>query len=192
MSESSALIAVLDFVRRQTPESPYNHFDGSWDELRGLVEAAWDMRRASPNNSGVLIVPMPPEKVHRFYTSIVEITKETPLVAEYAPRMPGEAPFVQLSAPGLSKSSARRVDIILYSHDTLAADGDAPPTREAEYYIVSINAYASEEEEPMGPMTMARNFLGMKGGTRPKIPYTAEEFARAIVYWNQHVRVSRG
>ncbi len=185
------LIGVTDFARRQTPESKYNHFEGSWEELTQLVTAHWEARRISTHNSGVALVPMPPEQLARFYTSIVTISESTPLRAEFAPRVPGEAPFVQISAPGAQKMLAQRVDIIVYSHETLAQDGDAPPTREADFYIVSINAYASLAEEPMHPMTMARNFLGLKGGTQPETPYTAEEFAQAIVYWSRHARIGK-
>jgi hypothetical protein len=182
-------IGITDFVRRQTPNSKYNHFDGSWDELVQLVNKHWDIRQASPHNSGVMLVPVPEAYVGRFYTSIVEVTDTTPLQAEFAPRVTGEAPFIQISAPGFSKAPARRAEIILYSHETLAKDGDAPTTREADFYIVSINAYADPAVEPMHPMTMARNFLGLKGGTRPETPYTAEEFARSIVYWSCHARI---
>jgi hypothetical protein len=185
-----ALIGVLDFVKRQTKDSPHDYFDGSWEELVALVEAQWEHRKTSPNNAGVLLIPMPESILPRFYTSTVPVTENTPLQARFAPRVPGEAPFIQVTAPGGVKSPARHVEIILYSHDTLAADGDAPPIREADYYIVSINAYPTENPSPMSPMTMARNFLGLKGGTKPQVPYTAEEFARSIVYWSQHVHTT--
>jgi hypothetical protein len=183
------LIGVSDFVRRQTAESPYNHFAGSWEELVALVEQHWTHRRISPHNDGVALVPMPQDRLGRFYTSLVQITPDTPLRASFTPRAAGEAPFVQISAPGYAKAPAQRVEIIVYSHEILAADGDAPVPRQADHYIVSINAYASLQEEPMHPMTMARNLLGLKGGTKPKTPYSAEEFAQAIVYWSQHARI---
>jgi hypothetical protein len=183
-----ALIGITDFVRRQTPESKYNHFEGSWDELVRLVERHWEERKTSPHNTGVVLVPMPESLVRRFYCSIVEVTPGMPLQAEFAPRVAGEYAFIQVSAPGVSKSPARRAEIILYSHGTLAQDGDAPPTCEAEWYVVSVNAYATPDDEPMNPMTMARNLLGLTGGTRPLVPYTAEEFAHAIIYWSHHVR----
>ena len=192
------LIGVCDFAQRQTPESHHNHFNGNWDELTELVTAAWDQRRISPHNPEVVLVPMPEALLHRFFTSTVAITPNTPLQATFAPRVEGEAPFVQISVqapenhamPASGKTPAQRVDIIVYSHATLAQDGDAPIPQLAQYYIVSINAYASPQEEPMHPMTMARNLLGLKGGTQPKIPYTPEEFAEAIVYWSQHARVT--
>jgi hypothetical protein len=182
-------IGLTDFVQRQTPHSKYNHFDGSWEELIQLATTHWVARKISPHNSGVALVPVPQEMLPRFYTSIVEVTAETPLKAEFSPRVEGEAPFIQVSAPGFPKSQAKRAEIILYSHETLDKDGDAPATREADFYIVSINAYASVDDEPMNPMTMARNFLGLKGGTRPEVPYSAEEFAQAIIYWSRHARI---
>jgi hypothetical protein len=155
-----------------------------------LVRDNWDQGWVSPHNAGVRLVPIPSIYTHRFYCSIVEVTAEMPLKAYFEPRVQGEAPFVQLVAPGIPKAVAKRVDIVLYSHETLAQDGDAPVVREADYYIVAVNAYADDEEEPMSPMTMARNFLGLKGGTKPTHPYTAEEFAKAILYWSCHVRVA--
>lgn len=183
-----AEIGVTEFVRRQTPESKYDHFEGSWEELIALVKENWDRRKVSPHNGGVMLVPIPEALAGRFYAGVVEVTPDLALKAEFSPRVPGEDAFIQVSAMGCGKTPAKRVEIILYSHETLDKDGDAPPTREADYYIVSVNAYCGLEEEPMSPMTMARNFLGLKGGTRPEVPYTAEEFARSIVYWSRHAR----
>lgn len=184
-------IGVLDFVRRQTADSKHDHFEGSWEELISLVNRQWDLKTISPNNPEVLLVPMPESELPRFFASTVAVDSTTQLTASFSPRIEGEAPFIQVAALNGKKSPARRAEIILYSHDVLAKDGDAPPTREAEYYIVSINAYPTLEAEPMSPMTMARNFLNLKGGTRPEIPYTAEEFAHSIIYWSQRVRVHR-
>lgn len=184
------LIGVSDFVKRQTPTSKYNHFEGSWEELVQLVETAWNQKKVSPHNSGVMLVPVPENQLRCFFTSIVPVTEQSVLQAEFTPRVSGEAPFIQVEVAGNGKVPAQRAEIILYSHETLDQDGDAPPTREADYYIISINAYASAEEEPMSPMTMARNVLGLKGGTRPEVPYTGEEFAKSIIYWSQHARLS--
>ena len=184
-------VGVIDFVRRQTKESPYDHFEGTWDELLTLIEGQFDKATAAPSNSGVLIVPMKNEYCHRFFTSVIKVSKDTELQAFYKERSEGEEAFLQIVASNQEKQQAKKVDIILYSHDTLAQDDDAPIPQEAEYYVVSINAYTSDEEAPMGPMTMARNFLNLTGGTKPETPYTAEEFAKSIVYWSQHVRSLR-
>lgn len=181
-------LGVTDFARRQTPESKHSHFDGSWDELLDIVRANWDKATVSPNNAGVRLVPIPANLSHRFYTGIVEVTPETPLRAIFEPRVEGEDAFIQVEAVGFPKAPAHSAEIIFYSHEILDADGDAPPTREADFYVVSINTRASAEDEPMSPMTMARNFLHLKGGTQPDVPYTAEEFARSIIYWSKRVR----
>ncbi|WP_303673358.1 DUF3228 family protein [Vampirovibrio chlorellavorus] len=186
-----ALIGVSDFVKRQTPDSKDDHFAGNWDELVNLVERQWEQRQPSPHNSGVLLIPMPEAECHRFLGSVIAVDENTPLTAHFAPRMAGEAGFIQVEVCGGQKAPAHRAEIILYSHETLAQDGDAPATREADYYIISINAYASGQAEPMSPMTMARNFLGLKGGTRPETPYTAQEFAESIIYWSQHARIGQ-
>ncbi len=187
-ARQTVTLGITDFVRRQTPESKHSHFDGTWDELLEIVHAQWHRAEVSPHNTEVRLVPVPPELSHRFYTALVEVTPDTPLRARFEPRVPGEDPFIQVEAVGFPKAPARKAEIILYSHEVLARDGDAPPTREADFYVVSVNTYATDEPEPMSPMTMARNFLGLKGGTRPETPYTAEEFARAIVYWSRRVR----
>ena len=184
------LVGILDFVKRQTPQSRYNHFNGSWEALVMLVESQWEHRQVSPHNSGVLLVPMPAPAWPNFWSSIVPLSPGSKLRAEYSPRVAGEDPFIQVEVLGEQKVQALRAEIILYSHETLAKDGDAPLTRQADYYIVSINAYATTEMEPMSPMTMARNFLGLKGGTRPEKPYSAEEFAKALIYWNNHARIA--
>ena len=185
-----ARIGISEFVKRQTPQSKYNHFEGDWGTLVQLVENQWENRRVSPHNRGVLLVPIPEDKLHRFWSGIVPVREHSRLRAEFSPRMAGEAPFIQVEIVGGQKVQARRAEIILYSHETLEKDNDAPPTREADYYIISVNAYATTEDEPMSPMTMARNFLGLKGGTRPETPYSAEEFARSILYWSHHARLA--
>jgi hypothetical protein len=53
---------------------------------------------------------------------------------------------------------------------------------DSDWEIISINARATVDDEPLTPMAMARNFLEFTGGT--KAEYSAEEFAKSIVYWS--------
>jgi hypothetical protein len=41
----------------------------------------------------------------------------------------------------------------------------------------------------MDPMTMARNFLVLEGGT--KGDFTAQQFAESIVFWSTHALVDQ-
>lgn len=175
-------VGTNPFVRRQTANSQFSYFAGTWSELEALVEA--HSCNAIPGyRDGVLRVPVPPQG---FFSGVVQVTPETELAAKYEARRPGEQPFVQVVTLGGEKLPARAVEIILYRKDVLEADND--PTSGAEWDIISINARPTLEEEPMTPMAMARNMLGLPGGT--PATYTAEQFAHAIIYWSS--RAMRG
>jgi len=181
-------VILNSFARRQTPDSKFSHFAGEESDLLSRVEAG--LPGAKPGyKDGVILVPVSPEG---FFSGVVEITPETPLKATFGARRKGEAPFVDVVATGGEKLPAMAVEVVLYRHDLLAADGDATPAPEgeapAEWEIISLNARATEGAEPMTPMAMARNLLALPGGT--KADYSAEEFARAIVYWS--TRAMRG
>jgi hypothetical protein len=170
-------IAVNSFCMRQTPESKYSHFEGTWDELVELVQNHFD-----GSDEGVVAVDVPPAG---FFSGVTKLTEDSVLSAEFSARRKGEEPYVQITATG-NKIPARSVEIIVYSHETLAKDGDN--TTEAEWEIVSINASASATgSEPPTPVAMARNFLEMAGGTKRE--YTAKEFAESILYWSQHAMI---
>lgn len=170
-------IAVNAFAERQTAESKYSHFAGSWDGLLRLVES--NFVNAKPGyRDGVVKVEVP---AVGFFTGVTEVTGNTELKAVYEDRRRGEMPYIQVVAVGATKIPAAFVEVILYRHDVLGNDAS---TSDADREIVSINARPTLEEEPMTPMTMARNFLELPGGT--KAEYTAEQFAEAIIYWSNH------
>jgi len=166
-------IGVNKFVLRQTPEAPYSHYEGTWEDLVALVEANF-FRAKEGYKKGVALVPVPPEG---FWSSTVPVTSETELRAIFQARREGEAKFLSVRAKG-GKAPAKFVFVVLYSKTVLGAEA----TTDAVWEIVSINARETEEEEPMDPMTMARNFLELPGGT--KGDFTAEQFAKSIVYWS--------
>jgi hypothetical protein len=169
------MIALNQFVRRQTPEAPYSHYDGSEARLLEVVSNSFDKGRQG-YKPGVLLVPVPPEG---FWSSTVSVTPETPLHAAFGARREGEAPYLSVRATG-GKSPAKFVFVVLYSREVLGAEA----TTDAEWEIVSINARESEVEEPMDPVTMARNFLELPGGT--KGDFSARQFAESIVFWSAH------
>ncbi len=168
-----------DLVRRQTHNSPFAHFLGTWEELEDLV--AQNFETFTPGyKEGVRLVSVPPKG---FYTSIVAITKETELVAKFQPRQEGEEPHITVHAYG-PKIPAKNVDIVIYSHAVLAENNEATYNELVEWEIVSINARPMDEPVPMDPITMMRNQLHLKGGTKGE--FTAEAFAKSILFWSQH------
>ena len=163
------------FTHRQTKDSKFGHFEGTWEELEALTLEHF--AEAKPGyRDGVILVPVPPE---RFMSSMVTVTPETELRTTFEARREGEAPFMQTVAVGTGgKSPAVAVDIVLYRHDVLVENKDQ--SCDAGWEIISVNPRVTEQDEPMHPVTMARNFLQMEGGT--KGTFSAEDFAKAIIF----------
>lgn len=173
-----------EFVKRQTPESGFSHFDGTWEELEGMVVTSM----AKPQcvrpgyKDGVVLVDLTTGYERRkFYSSIVELNEDTKFDVAYAARREGEAPYIRIGAKA-NKQLAKYVSFVCYRADVLDENNERETN--ADWEIVAIKARVAEEEEPMDPYTMARNFLHLKGGT--KGDFTAEQFAKSIVYWNNH------
>jgi len=174
-------IKTNSFAHRHTAESEYGYFEGTFEELEALVTKHY--HEAKPGyRDGVCLVPVPPE---RFRSSIMPVTDKTPLRAKFAPRREGEAPFLQVVSDGPGKCVAGSCNIVLYRKDVLD-EGNEATFEDSDWEIVSINPEPGTEESPMDPVTMARNFLQMEGGT--KGDFSAEDFAKAIIFHATHVK----
>lgn len=173
-------VACGDFVKRQTPESGFSHYEGTWSELEWLVEYYFiDLKVYRQGyKPGVVLVDLPAKG---FMSALVKLDMFDKLTASYSPRRITEAPHIRVSVAA-DKQPAKYVSVVLYSKDVLDENNEA--TTDAEWEIVCIKARVTEEEEPMDPYTMARNFLHLEGGT--KGDFTAQQFAESIVYWNNH------
>lgn len=174
-------VVCSEFVKRQTPESGFSHFDGTWEELERLVLSTFLSNQESVRlgyKKGVVLIDLP---AHKFFSGIVKLNEDTKLVSEYAPRREGEDPHIRTAAIG-EKQQAKYASVVLYHKDVLAENNER--STNADWEIVCIKARVTEKEEPMDPYTMARNFLHMKGGT--KGDFSAQDFAESIVYWNNH------
>lgn len=173
-------IGLNTFARtRHTKFSPYSFYAGAEADLIALTEQHFGS--AKPGyKEGVVLVPVPADK---FYSGVVQVAPDTQLRAEFKARREGEEPYIQVFAVNAAdkKGPAKVVEIVCYSKDVLGTEA----TEGAEWEIVSVNARETEDEEPPTPLAMARNMLGLPGGTQAT--YTAEQFARAITYWSNRV-----
>lgn len=182
-------VACGSFVKRQTEESGYSHFIGTWDELALLtsiyLKNSNHIRQGY--RDGVVLVDLPVQGMNEalFYSAIVSLDDKTKLNANYSPRRNGEAPYIRIAAKA-QKQPAKYASVVLYRWDVLEENNERETY--AEWEIVAIKARVTEEEEPMDPYTMARNFLHLEGGT--KGDFTVQQFAESIVYWNQHTMCS--
>jgi len=190
-------IKASRFVKRQTPDSKYSHFDGSWEELEELVELFFEQGKRPGYRDGVVLVDLPPAK---FKSSVVSLSEGfaagaiSRLETVYEPRQEGEDPVIQVMAYG-KKQRAVSVFAVLYRWDVLAENDER--SQDSEWEIISINASPTSEEVPMGATARARNILVEAGGTDPKLEEkTREELiefirsgAAAFMFWARHVMV---
>ncbi|MDX2084806.1 MAG: DUF3228 family protein [Candidatus Melainabacteria bacterium] len=196
-SQPTPSFGISEFAHRYTANSAHSHFEGSWEELLSLVNQQWAWHQPSPHNPLVVCVPMPSAVCHRFYTPTVALTPETPLVARYQPRREGELAHIQVWAAAsgqmpAAKTPAVSAEVILYHYTLLMHEETLsllPDGSLGEFYLVAVKAYPSALPEPMDPVTMARNWLALPGGTKPVVPYTADEWAQAVLYWSRHASV---
>ncbi len=172
-----------DFARgRHVPGGGHAWFDGSPEELLDLVQERWPQRRPGVGRTdleAVVVVPVPAD---RFVAGTVLVDENTPLFAALERRQPHEEPFIRVTADG-PREPARYAAVVLYSAATLL-ENDGTRSGDFAWEVVSLQASAVPEE-PMHPITMARNYLEKPGGTYA--PYTAQQFAEAIWYWSRRV-----
>jgi hypothetical protein len=168
---------------RHVEGSGHTWFQGSSGELVQLVHGHWRDRQPGfgrANLDEVVVVPVPPE---RFHGTTVTLRDGMQLSAEVTRRRPHEDPYVRVTTSGAADKPVH-AGVVLYSRALLLPE---EPELEGDWGIVSIMATAMADE-PMHPLTMARNMLERPGGT--KATYTAEQFARAVYYWSQRVSVT--
>lgn len=180
-STDAPTVEVGSFVRRQTRESRFSYFDGSWEQLEALVVAHWSERKPGYRD-GVVLVPVP---VEGFYSAVVGTEPGDEFKTMMEARRAGEAPAKVTVVVGKRKQPARFVDVVCYSAETLAEDGDR--TTDADWEIISINASPVDHPVPMRPLTMARNERHLDGGTRGT--YSKDEYIDAILFWSKHAMV---
>lgn len=159
-----SVILVNPFVTRQTEESPFSHFEGSWDILRDLTQEAFDNGNTTAGyRDGVILVNVPNPG---FYSGVVTLTEGTELTGSFKARREGETPRKQVLAKGGEKIPAKSCQIVLYRGDVLAEGGDHSGDGTADQWeIISINANPTEEEMPIDPMVLLHNHFGSDGGT---------------------------
>jgi hypothetical protein len=179
-----AKVAINSFVRRQTPESPYTHFEGTDEELIEMVETyiVIDAFAQKGYRDGVVLVQVPSRD---FFTGIVQLKSGDIFVGKYESRRLGELPrqSIQVKREHSFKQLARLVQVVCYRHDVLVEDGDAET--DAEWEIISLNGYPTHEFAPIDPMTLMHNHFGSDGGTATNMNAKdfEEQMHESFSYW---------
>jgi len=155
-------IKASHFVKRQTAESRFSHFNGTWEELEELATCPTleGHTLTSGYRDGVVLSQVRPD---RFMCSTHVLLPGEKLSGEFSPRHEGEASRKHTSSIGGSKTPAARVDLVLYRKDVLAEDPEHEAIPGAVWEIVSINASLADFPEPMPPDTLMANHFHESG-----------------------------
>ncbi len=178
-AERDLKLGWSDFAAaRHLPDGKHTWFEDSPAELLERVRAAWSQRRPGAGRTDltqVVIVPVDPAG---FVSSTVRVDESTTLHAVYDRRQAHEEGFVRVTAEG-AREPARFASVVMYAADTLLENGG---TRSGDFAWEVVCLLAGpNSDEPMDPLTMARNLLEKSGGTY--CAYSAAQFAEAIWYW---------
>lgn len=177
--------AWSDFARsRYRPGGAHSYFNGDEAALLELVAAHWRSRRPGDGRDDLEAVVVVPVPATGFVCGTVLVEEHAGLSAELVRRQPGEEPYLRVLADG-PREPARHAAVVLYSAATLLLNGGVRSS-DADWEIVCVLA-SPVPVEPMDPLTMARNFLALPGGT--PCDYTAAQFAEAIRYWSRRAAV---
>ncbi|MEA1882608.1 MAG: DUF3228 family protein [Candidatus Marinimicrobia bacterium] len=178
-------VAVNKFVRRQVKGSGKTYSDSlSFEEIsEDAANQMADGQFKEGYREGVRIVMGRAVLASKFVCPFVKIEENTELVAKLVRRRPEEKPYIQTRAKSGTPLKAGRIEYILYRHDVLAENDEQ--STDAEWELVSIHAIPEGVDKlPMGPVTMMRNQLELKGGT--KAHYSSEEWAEAVKFWQEY------
>jgi hypothetical protein len=181
---TGASIAWTDFARgRHLAPNGKSWFRGTEQDLLALVQGAWASRQPGFGRTGldkVVVVSIPTDNV---VGTTATIRDGVQLHAAVTRRRDLEDPYVGVVADA-APDPVTHAEVVLYNREMLRSDGEKDFT--ADWGVVSLNA-SSIKDEPMNPLTMARNMLEKPGGS--KATYTAEQFAEAVYYWSQKATV---
>ena len=173
-------IGWSDFASgRHLPGGKHTWFEGSPEELLDRVRDGWFERRpgVGRNDLGqVVIVPVDPAG---FVSNTVRVDESTRLHASFERRQSHEEGYVRVLADG-AREKALHASVVLYSAATLL-ENDGSRSGDFDWEVVCLIA-GPEADEPMDPLTMARNMLEKTGGTFCE--YSARQFAEAVWYWS--------
>jgi hypothetical protein len=178
-------VGVNNFVRRQVEGSGKTYSPHlSFEEIAKYAEKqlAKDQFYVGYRD-GVIIIKVDKKLNKNFVCPFVKIKKNTILESSLVQRQPREEKYIQTVALNGVPLKTGNVELILYRKDVLAENNESSTNEDWE--LISINAIPlGVEKLPIGPITMMRNQLDIKGGT--KAEYSSAEWAESVQFWQQY------
>ena len=181
---SKNTVSVNEFVRRQIPNSGKTYSSLSFEQIATHAEEQQDNNHFKTGyRDGVILVPVAKKFIQHFVCPFVKINSKTQLKAEVVKRRPEEEHYIRIKALNGNTLPIEKVDLILYSNKVLKETNEN--TTNSKWELISFHAIPKGIDKlPMGPITMMRNQLQLKGGTRGI--YESEEWAKSIYFWQNY------
>jgi len=160
-----------------------------------LLDSEWDFCK--------YIVFTNPSKEIKAQVAKIDLSIYPYIRTSYSSRTPEELPVLSRWAelpPGFTQPSANYVVCVLYSRAQLLAEYDKKVFPEGtekpefylpesvEYGIVAIMGTILPEPDPLIPITIMRNALGMEyGGNATKL--NKEIYLKSVQFWDTHIMI---
>lgn len=101
----------------------------------------------------------------------------------YEARSEQELPVLVEWITGLKAQTAKYIQLILYSREQMAKEKDYI---QADWGIVSVSASLTPQIEPMRPITVLRNALGVKEGGSG-YPLDRKAYEKSVNFWSKYI-----
>lgn len=112
------------------------------------------------------------------------------LRSDYGTRTPEELPVLSRwfeLPPPIKPPIAENITIVLYSKEQL--EKESPDIKlDFDWGIVAILAHNGSEPEPIPPITMFRNSLGVEEGGNG-VPLNKEKYLESVEFWKKHANI---
>tara|TARA_B100001540_G_scaffold311730_1_gene331651 strand:+ start:57 stop:617 length:561 start_codon:yes stop_codon:yes gene_type:complete len=180
-----SIVGVNSFVRRQTKKSGKTYSEKmTFKEIAEYASTQIKNKKYKKGyREGVILIPVEKKLINNFVCPIVKIDQNTKLIAEYTKRREDEEPYIKISALNGEPVKTSNVDLILYRKDILEETNENETDKEWE--LISFHAIPDGINDlPMGPVTMMRNQLQLKGGTKGN--YSSKYWAESVNFWQKY------
>ena len=185
-------IEITEFAKRQYAPD-YSGPRVTPDDVEKLIELAENPARIIPGYADfcqiIAIDNKLPDGSFRFALKHLSIDRNTAMAAggkletAYESRNEDELPVLVEWVSGIDPPTANYIHLIVYDREQLAKEDE---NIDADWGIVAIATGADLDVEPMRPITMMRNALGIEEGGSG-VPLDREAYIASCEYWSKHI-----
>ena len=182
-------VGINEFVKRQTEGSGKTYSPTlTFEDIAFHGKSQLDIGNYQHGyRAGVVVAEVEKSLCCKFVCPFVKIDKNTKLQAQVVKRQPEEEAYLQVRALNGNPMPTGRVDLILYRKDVLKETNEE--TTAADWELISFHAIPKGiDTMPMGPVTMMRNQLQLRGGT--KAQYTSKAWAESVRFWQTYAALA--